>query len=62
MVANDAFYTAEIAIDKGLMTTVGKKLNFTGELTGAAEIITENRSLMERIYAPLQYLMLRSFK
>ena len=28
---------------------------------GEYEIITENRSLMERIYAPLQYMMLKSF-
>jgi len=60
LVTNDNFYTVEVLLIKGLCTTTGKELNFTGELTGIAEIITENKSLIERIYSPMKYLLTKS--
>ncbi|MBP1664670.1 MAG: hypothetical protein H6Q19_1810, partial [Bacteroidetes bacterium] len=45
-----------------LCSTVNKELKFTGELSGSAEVITENRSLMERILTPMKLLAKKSFE
>jgi len=50
-------YTIDIALPAGLKTNIGKVLNFTGELSGQAEIITDDRSLFERVLSPLKYLL-----
>ena len=50
-------YTIDISFPVGLKTNTGKILNFTGELSGQAEIITDDRSLFERILSPLRYLL-----
>jgi hypothetical protein len=42
--------------------TNNKKIRFTGELNGTAEIITENRSLMERFSMPLKLLATKFFE
>jgi multidrug resistance efflux pump len=56
LVANNSFYSVLIEFPEGLKTTVDKQLKFEGELSGSADIITENRSLIERIYLPIMYL------
>jgi len=56
LVPNDKNYMVEVSIDQKLMTTNKKQLRFTGELTGTADIITENRSLIERIFSPIKYI------
>ena len=50
-------YTVDIALPRELTTNTGKILNFTGELSGQAEIVTDDRSLFERILSPLKYLL-----
>jgi len=50
-------YTIDITLPAGLKTNTGKELNFTGELSGQAEIITDDRSLFERVLSPLKYLL-----
>jgi len=50
-------YTVDITLPDGLRTNTGKVLNFTGELSGLAEVITDDRSLFERILSPLKYLL-----
>ncbi|MDR3327164.1 MAG: HlyD family secretion protein [Prevotellaceae bacterium] len=50
-------YSIDIELPEGLKTNTGKILHFTGELTGQAEIITDNRSLFSRILSPLRYLL-----
>lgn len=57
LVANDDHYSVEVALSNGLVSTTGVQFNFTGELRGAAEIVTEDRSLASRILAPLHYLL-----
>jgi HlyD family secretion protein len=59
LVPNENYYAIEVDLSDGLMTNTGKKLNFTGELTGLAEIITDDRSLFDRIFDPLKYLLKR---
>lgn len=55
-VPDEKFYMAEMQLPQQLLSSTGKKLSFTGELQGTAEIITENRSLIARIFGPLRYL------
>jgi HlyD family secretion protein len=57
LVTNENNYAIEIDLTNGLTTNTGKTLDFTGELTGQAEIITDDRSLFDRIFAPLKYLL-----
>ncbi|MFP4025548.1 MAG: HlyD family secretion protein [Thiohalospira sp.] len=51
------FYTAEIELPHGLTTFYGMKLDFKQQMTGTAEIITEDIRLMERIIRPLRYIL-----
>ena len=60
LVANNDYYMVEVGFPKGLHSTVNKELKFNGEMNGTAEIITENRSLIERIYTPIKLLASRS--
>ena len=57
LISDDNKYTIEIEFENKLKTTTGKILNFPGELTGQAEIITESRSLGVRLVSPLGYLL-----
>jgi multidrug resistance efflux pump len=57
LVPNNKNYMVEVAIDQNLVTTNKKQLRFTGELTGTADIITENRTLIERIFSPIKYFI-----
>ena len=57
LVPESNFYTVDISLTDGLTTNTGKSLNFTGELSGQAEIVTDDRSLFERILSPLEYLL-----
>lgn len=55
-VANQDVYVATISLPQGLHTTVGRELRFTGELSGQAEVITDDISLAVRIIQPLRYI------
>lgn len=55
-VANRDVYVATISLPNGLQTTVDRQLDFNGELSGQAEIITEDISLALRIIQPLRYI------
>ncbi len=48
--ANADTYRAEIKLPKGLTTSYNKQLGFTPEMKGTAEIITEDLSVMDRIF------------
>lgn len=55
-VSNRDVYVATISLPQGVHTTAGRDLNFNGELSGQAEIITDDISLAVRIIQPLRYL------
>jgi len=58
LIANSAMtYSAIATIPDPLLTNYGKPLNFRGELTGSAQIHTEELRLIERIINPLKYLL-----
>ena len=50
---NGSYYTAEIQLTNDLTTNYKKKLPFNQEMQGAAEIITKDRRLIERLIEPL---------
>jgi HlyD family secretion protein len=56
LISNENMYFIEVELPQGLRTGTGKTLDFTGELTGQAEVITDDRSLFSRIFSPLKYL------
>lgn len=62
LVANQNKYAVEIALCSGMKSTTGVVFNFTGELNGVAEIVTEDRSLANRILSPLKYLLTNNFR
>lgn len=62
LVANQNKYAVEINLRSGMVSTTGQTFNFTGELNGVAEIVTEDRSLANRILSPLKYLLTNNFK
>jgi HlyD family secretion protein len=49
LLAAEKNYAIEIGLPDGLKTSAGRTLELRGELTGEADIITEERSLMERM-------------
>ena len=52
----ESTYTVTISLPQDLCTSYGKQLEFKGELTGTAEVMTDERSVTERLLSPLKYL------
>jgi multidrug resistance efflux pump len=50
-------YVIEIALPNGLSTLYGKKLDFTQNMQGTAEIITEDLRLLQKIINPFKHLI-----
>lgn len=61
LVSNGSYYTIEVALPDSLISTTGVEFEFTGELRGVGEVVTENRSLASRIISPLKYLLKNNF-
>ena len=59
--AGDA-YVVEIELPEGLTTLYGKKLDFTQNMQGTAEIITENIRLLQKIVNPFRYMVSKNRK
>lgn len=56
-VPNSNTYAVEISFPKGLVTTNDQPVDFEIGMAGTAEIITANKSILERIFAPLRMLL-----
>ncbi len=54
---DEKFYLAEVRFPDGLITNYGKQLTFLGEMTGSAEVITEDMRLIQRIFNPIKSLL-----
>jgi HlyD family secretion protein len=50
-------YYIELNLDNGLTTSYNKKLDFLQEMSGIAEIITEDMRLLTRIFAPIKTII-----
>jgi hypothetical protein len=47
----------EIKLSNGLESNYHKKLDFTQEMQGSAEIVTEDMRLIERLIQPVRYIL-----
>jgi multidrug resistance efflux pump len=56
LVPNEKTYLAEVVFPNGLVSNYGKKLMLLPEMTGSAEIITEDMRLIERFFNPMKSL------
>jgi len=57
MTSEGAYYTAEIDMPDVLISNYGKQLKFSQEMTGTAEIITDDVRLLERFLQPLKSIL-----
>jgi multidrug resistance efflux pump len=57
LVASDNFYSLAVDLPQGLRTSYGKTLDFSQEMQGSAEIITEDIRLLERIFKPIKSIL-----
>jgi len=53
-------YVIELILPSGLTTLYGKKLDFTQNMQGTAEIISEDLRLLQKIINPFRYLISRN--
>jgi hypothetical protein len=49
------FAVVEVLFSQNTQTTHKKTINFDTQMSGSADIITENRKLIERIFSPIKY-------
>jgi multidrug resistance efflux pump len=59
MVPQNDSYMVEVDFPRGLTTNYGKTLEYLPEMTGSAEIVTEDVRLLERLINPIRYLINR---
>jgi HlyD family secretion protein len=50
-------YVIEIELPDGLTTLYKRKLDFTQNMQGVAEVITDDMRLLQKIIYPLRYLL-----
>ena len=55
LVPENQVYSVEVALPNGLTTFYGEKLEFSQQMQGTAEVITQETRLLERIVRPLRY-------
>jgi HlyD family secretion protein len=60
LVASGDAYIIEVALPQGLTTLYNRKLDFTQNMQGRAEIITDNVRLLQRIINPFRYIISRN--
>lgn len=60
MVSDQEFYSVEISFPNGMRTTYNRELSFNQGMSGQAEIITEQLSLLVRIVNPLRSILRRN--
>lgn len=57
LVTNDSNYIVEVSFPNGLKTNYGKSLLFSQEMSGIAEIITEDLRVIERFLNPIKSIL-----
>lgn len=60
MVPSGDSYILELSLPSGLTTLYGKKLEFTQNMQGTAEIITDDLRLLQKILNPFRYMISRN--
>jgi len=61
-VPEDNVYMVEVGLPNGLTTFYGEQLEFHQQMTGEAEIITQDIRLLEKIVRPLRYVIHKNLK
>ncbi len=56
LIPNEQQYNVEVALTNGLESTYHRKLTYTPEMTGQADIITEDLRILERIFNQFRQL------
>jgi len=59
-IGTTAYYSVEITLPKGLITTYKKELPYLANMQGQADIITEDLSLLERLVLPIKKILKES--
>lgn len=57
LVPSDNSYIVEVSLTNGLVSNYNKELDFTQEMQGTAEIVTEDMRLIERLIQPIKYIL-----
>jgi HlyD family secretion protein len=57
LIAADNHYSLEVGLPNGLLSSYNKDLDFSQEMMGTAEIITEDIRLLERILKPIKSIL-----
>ncbi|MDR0542311.1 MAG: HlyD family secretion protein [Dysgonamonadaceae bacterium] len=52
-----AYYSVEITLNEGLITTYKKELPYLSDMQGLADIVTEDISLLERLLLPIKSIL-----
>jgi multidrug resistance efflux pump len=60
LVTSGDAYVIEVSLPQGLTTLYGKKLEFTQNMQGTAEILTDNLRLLQKIINPFRHLISRN--
>lgn len=53
---DESTYTVTVSLPQDLRTSYNKALEFKGELSGTTEVMTDERSVTEKLLSPLRYL------
>ncbi len=56
LVADDRLYAVDVELPDGLITYYGREIPFNQQMLGRAEIITDERTLIKRIFSPIRSL------
>ena len=59
-IPNESTYQLEITLSNGMTSSYNKLLSFTPEMTGTAEIVTQDLRVMQRIFNQFNKLFDRS--
>jgi len=62
LVPDDSYYYVEVVFPKGLKTNYGKTLQFSQNLQGSAEIVTNDIRLLHRVLQPLKSIWMEKIK
>lgn len=57
LIPKDQLYDVEVALPDGLVTYYDKEIPFKQEMVGMAEIVTDDRRLIERIFSPIRSML-----
>ena len=57
LLAKDNQYLVTVLLDQGLKTSYGKVLEFRQEMLGNAQIVTEDLSILQRLFNNLRLLL-----